>query len=119
MKPSLKYSAHGTARVSIVEIPKYFGTRLVYLSWKSEYSWAIRDFITGEILRSGDSPLTFSEIEAEIGESEKPIYRSVDRESEWTTELIESSKRMFGSKYDGEKPSSMPGKWKRLQRTAA
>ena len=105
--------------MSIVEIPKYFGARLVYLSWKGEYSWAIRDFIAGEILRSGHSSLTFSDIEAEIGESEKPVYRSVDREKEWTAELDESSKRMFGTKYDKEKPSSMPGKWKRLQRTLA
>jgi hypothetical protein len=115
MTNSLQYATHGTARVSIVAIPKCFGNRLVYLSWKGEFSWAIRDFITGLILRSGDSPLTFSEISQLVTYSEKPVYRSVGRSIEWTTELVASSQREFGAKYDGITPPSIDtGKWKRL-----
>jgi hypothetical protein len=115
MTMTLQYVTHGTTRVSIVAIPKYFGNRLVYLSWKGEFSWAIRDFITGAILRSGDSLLKFSDIEALITYSERPVYRSVDRKAEWTAELVASSQREFGAKYDGNTPpADQAGKWKRL-----
>jgi hypothetical protein len=113
--PPISYAVHGTARVAIIAIPEICGNRLVYLSQKGEYSWAIRDFITGRILRSGDSELTLSEIEALVRYSEKPVYRSVDRRKEWTAELVASSEREFGPKYDDAKPpSTNAGKWKAL-----
>jgi hypothetical protein len=116
----LNDSPRGTARVSIVAMPKYFGNRLVYLSWKGEYSWAVRDFITGVILRSGDSLLKLSDLEALVTYSERPVYRSVGREAEWTAELIESSKRFFGAKYDDRtRPTNDVGRWKRLSGVVA
>jgi hypothetical protein len=115
MTQALQYATHGTARVSIVAIPKYCGNRLVYLSEKGEFSWAIRDFITGSILRSGDSRLKLSEIEELVTYSEKPVYRSVGRSDEWTAELVATSQREFGPRYDGNTaPSGEAGRWKRL-----
>lgn len=114
MKP-INYSIHGTARVAIVACPKILHNRLALLSTKGEYSWAIRDFITGVILRSGDSELKLSEIEAMVMYSEEPPYRSVDRKTEWARELESLSRRRFDGQYDGATPpTESAGKWKRL-----
>jgi hypothetical protein len=111
----INYSAHGTAKVAIVAIPTLVGNRLVYLSQKGEYSWAVRDFIFGEMLRSGDSELTLTQVEALVTCSEKGPYRSVNRTNEWRQELIGSSRREFGARYDASTPPSRNfGKWKRL-----
>lgn len=112
---SVKYSIHGTAQVSIIACPKILNNRLALLSTKGEYSWAIRDYITGVMLRSGNSELTLSEIEAMVMYSEEPPYRSVDRKSEWSKELESLSRERFNGQYDGQtSPSMSAGKWKRL-----
>lgn len=112
---TIKSAAHGTARVSVVAIPQYCNNRLVFLSEKGEYSWAIRDFITGKILRSGDSTLKLSDIEACVTYSEKPVYRSVGRTTEWSSELAASSAREFGAKFDqSTPPSNTAGRWRQM-----
>jgi hypothetical protein len=111
----INYSVHGTARVAVVACPKIFGNRLVFLSTKSEYSWAFRDFITGFMLRSGGAgELKLSEIEAMITYSETPAYRSVDRKTEWARELENLSRNQFGTQYDGTAPPKGFGRWKRI-----
>src|SRR6266700_2367728 len=102
---SINYAAHGTARVAIVACPHLVGNRLVLLSTKGEYSWALRDYITEGILRSGDSELTLSQIEADVSHSEKPAYRSVNRKSEWARELEQASKQHFDKRYDPRSPA--------------
>ncbi len=110
---SINYAAHGTAKVAVVAIPSLVNNRLVYVSQKGEYSWAIRDFIAGEMLRSGDSEMTLTQIEALVTYSEKGPYRSVNRTNEWRQELIGSSRREFGAKYDAATtPSRTAGKWR-------
>ena len=113
---SINYASHGTARVAVVACPHLVGNRMVLLSTKGEYSWAIRDYIAGAMLRSGNSRLTLSEIEADIAYSEKPAYRSVNRNAEWARELEQSSKGYFAKRYD---PTSAPlqstGTWKSFQ----
>jgi hypothetical protein len=110
---TIKYAAHGTARVGVVACPKLVGNRLVLFSTKGEYSWAIRDYIKGLMLRSGDSELTLSQIEADVSYSEKPTYRSVNRKAEWARELEQASSQHFGKKYDPTTPAlATTGAWK-------
>jgi hypothetical protein len=110
---TIMYAAHGTARVAVVACPKFIGNRLVQLSTKGEYSWAIRDYIKGLLLRSGDSELTLSQIEADITYSEKPTYRSVNRKIEWARELEQLSIQHFGKKYDPNRSAmTNTGVWK-------
>lgn len=111
----INYVIHGTARVAVVACPKLCGKRLVLLSTKGEYSWALRDFITSVILRSGDSELTFSEIEALVTYSMEPAYRSVGRKTEWKRELENLSRNHFNSEYDGTTPPAISaGRWRKL-----
>jgi len=113
---TINYAAHGTARVAIVACPHLIGNRLVLLSTKGEYSWALRDYITDAILRSGNSQLTLSEIEADVSYSEKPAYRSVNRKAEWSRELEKASKLHFDRKYDPSSPALHSiGMWKPIQ----
>ena len=112
---TINYVAHGTAWVAVVACPKLVGNRLVHLSQKGEFSWAIRDYIRGLILRSGDSEMTLPEIEADIAYSEKPTYRSVNRKIEWARELEKSSAQHFGKKYDASRPAlTSPSSWKSM-----
>lgn len=111
----MNYTSHGTARVSIVACPELLGKRLGHLATKGEYSWALRDFIAAKILRSGDSPLTLSEIEAHVTESWFPTYRAVQRSIEWAKELERLSVAHFGQEYDPQKPpNSQYGTWRPL-----
>jgi len=115
MQAAIQYAVHGTARVAIVACPAICGNRLAYLSQKGDCSWAIRDFITGRILRSGKSEMTLTDIEALVTYSEKPAYRSVERKNEWRRELVSSSQREFGSSYDEQTPpSDSAGNWRGL-----
>ncbi len=110
---TIGYVAHGTAQVAVVACPKLIGNRLVLLSTKGEYSWAIRDYIKGLMLRSGDSEMTLSEIEVDIAYSEKPTYRSVNRKGEWKRSLEQLSTQHFGKKYDPNRTAlSSTGVWK-------
>lgn len=111
----MHYATHGTARVAIIDCPNMLGRRLGHFTTKGEYSWALRDFITGMMLRSGFSHLTLSQIEALVASSQFPIYRSVQRKEEWTAELEQLSRIHFGNKYDAATPpNSQYGSWKRL-----
>jgi hypothetical protein len=115
MQSRLRYSTHGTAHVAVVACPTICGNRLIHLSQKNDFSWALRDYIANVILRSGKSEMTLSDIEARVTYSEKPTYRSVDRKSEWARELAASSQSHFGSKYDGVTPPLISlGTWKSI-----
>lgn len=112
---TIRYDAHGTARVAVVACPRLVGNRLVLLSTKGEYSWAIRDYIKGLMLRSGDSEMTLSKIEADVSYSERPTYRSVNRKGEWKRELEQLSTQHFGKKYDPNRSASANmGVWRPL-----
>lgn len=109
------HSSHGPSDVAIVACPTLIPNRLLHLSVKGEFSWALRDYIGGMMLRSGDSELTFTNLESLITYSEKPPYRSVNRTNEWREELIGSSRREFGARYDATTPPSRTaGTWKRI-----
>jgi hypothetical protein len=67
------------------------------------------------MLRSGDSELKLSEIEAMIMYSEEPPYRSVGRKTEWTRELESLSRARFNGQYDGTTPAAASaGTWRLL-----
>lgn len=111
----MNYASHGTARVSIVACTELLGHRLGHLATKSEFSWALRDFITNRILRSTQSPLTLSEIEALVEQSRYPTYRAVQRSGEWAKELERLSQAHFGQDYDAQTPPNAKyGPWKAI-----
>jgi hypothetical protein len=111
----MNYTAHGTAKVAIIYAPDIFGERWAHLATKGEYSWALRDFITGQMLRSGDSTLTLTDIEKLVKDDRYAAYRSVERAKEWANELAVLSHAEFGPKYDPTTPpKSRFGTWKKL-----
>jgi hypothetical protein len=48
-----------------------------------EESWAVRDYITREIVRAGDSTMTASEIENLVDYAAAPVCRSVALIPRW------------------------------------
>jgi hypothetical protein len=67
------------------------------------------------MLRSGDSEMTLSQIEADVAYSEKPTYRSVNRTGEWARELEQLSIQHFGKRYDSNRDAlTSCGVWKPL-----
>ena len=91
----IHYSPHGgNHHVSVVYCPHILGNRLGHLSQDDPNSWALRDFITGRMIRNTSSPnypatsnQTLAEIEAEVIYSEVPPFYAVENISEWTTYL--------------------------------
>lgn len=111
----INYSDHGTAKVSIVYIPNIVKNRLLHLSTKSNFSWAIRDYICNVILRSGNSELELADIENMINYSTFPEYRAVGRRNEWRSDLIRLSQQRFASNYNStEFPNTSFGEWKNI-----
>jgi hypothetical protein len=119
---NIDYTNHGPYGVTIIEAPKIFGNRLGCLSMRpdgrrpGQDSWALRDFITGVMLKCEDSRQSLADIEAEVIDcGGHPEYRAVTKKREWAKDLEDRSKRKFGSKYDAvTPPSNSWGKWRRL-----
>lgn len=114
---AVKYAAHGNHRVSKVVIPKITGMRLVHLSVDGPEAWCIRDYITGRMLRSGNSEKTAGDIEAEVTDYFIPkIKRSVGRVADWKAELEKESNERFGEQVDlNSEPNPTWGRWKQLR----
>jgi hypothetical protein len=91
--------------------------RRIYLYSKTggeEYSWAMRDYLTGKRVRSGDSTLTASQVEELIDHAEQPPACPVERIDFWSSYCTEASERHFGT---GNVDVTMPnpptlGDWK-------
>jgi hypothetical protein len=112
----INYTSHGRYGVAIIKSPKILGNRLGYLSMENDSSWAIRDYIGGVMLRSGDSVRRLAEIEAVVEHYEPPPYRSVQREHEWRGDLESRSKTLFGKTYDAQTaPNDNWGRWRPLR----
>ena len=121
----INYANHGRYRVSVIQSPKILGNRLGYLSMQGDESWAIRDYIGGVMLRSGDGvitavsgkELTLVEIEAVVDDSWSDVpQRAVGRTNEWTGDLEFRSKNIFGKNYDAQTPPNDSwGRWRPLR----
>jgi hypothetical protein len=90
----VSYSSHGGRhQVSVVHCPNICGSRLAHLSRDGPGSWALRDFITGQMIRSTPPPNaatsghTLAQIEAEVVSSETPPFHSVENVADWATYL--------------------------------
>ena len=61
-----------------------------------EYSWAVRDYLTEWMVRSGRSEMTASQVEELIDHAEVPSPCPVDRIGFWKPDCRAASERHFG-----------------------
>jgi hypothetical protein len=112
---TLDHAYRSRQRVSLVALPQVFGNRMVHLSTQGPYTWAIRDYIGGWLLRSRRSRLTTAQLEALVTHCEPPVACPIYLKRTWKEELEARSQRHFRDSYD---PTSLPltsaGAWARL-----
>lgn len=86
-----------------------------------EESWALRDYLSEQILRSADSGKTASEVEALVTYGEKATYRAVGHILNWKKDCKEVSDRHFGSaNTDTTTPNNDTlGTWRRLSKSGS
>lgn len=93
MPVHIPFENHGRCSVALITLKKH-PKRLYHYSKASgqQESWALRDYVTQEILRSGESEMTASEIENLVDNfAEKPAYRSVKLVARWKADCRASS----------------------------
>lgn len=120
---AIHFEIRGQCYVALVALERLLGKRHVLFSktMGEEESWAIRDFINGQILRSGASNLTASQIEAEVTHSARQIpFRSVEAKERWAEDCKVASEGQYGANHvDLTTPPGCPniGRWRRMTRT--
>ncbi len=124
MPVAIPFEQHGTCQVALVALERYLGKRHVHYSKTlgEEESWALRDYTNNLILRSGQSPLTASEIEAEVTHPVEPAYRSVEQKERWKKDCKEASEKAFGvNNVDTISPANGPniGTWRKMTNRAS
>ena len=118
MPANIPFENHGACSVALIAI-KSHPNRVYHYSKTSgqEESWALRDYIAQEILRSGDSAMTASEIENLVDDySEEPAYRSVKLITRWKADCQAASERHYGAAHVdlvSRNPSTL-GNWRRM-----
>jgi hypothetical protein len=97
MPVEIPYEAHGACLVALIAL-KGQPKRFYHFSKtaEKEESWALRDYLTGEILRAGDSTLTATQIENLVEHAAEPEYRSVKLIPRWQTDCRAASEHHFG-----------------------
>ena len=117
MAISIPFENHGACSVALMAL-KQHPKRAYHYSKTSgeEESWAIRDYIAGEIVRSGDSTLTASEIENMVDYAEEPAYRSVKAIARWKADCEAAAARHFGTAHVDvtTRNPSVLGNWRRM-----
>jgi len=111
------YARHASHSVATVIMPKITAKRIVHLSVDGPESWCIRDYVKRLMLKSGDSPKTADEIEAEVTAFFTPLVkRAVGRVEAWADELTNESKAHFGKQCDlNSDPNATWGRWRPLR----
>jgi len=82
-----------------------------------EYSWAVRDYLTGQFVRSGDSKMTASQVEdGWIDHAEEPPSCPEKRIDFWKDYCQGASERHFGAAHVDVASPNPPtlGEWKRM-----
>jgi hypothetical protein len=110
---------HGKCDVALIALEGH-PKRVYHYSKTSgeEESWAVRDYLTGQIVRSGDSTMTASQIEALVEYAEEAAYRSVKLIPRWKADCQAASERHFGAAHvnvNTPNPATL-GTWKRMNR---
>lgn len=113
--PFINRSKYRVVLVALKDHPK----RLYHYckTGAEEYSWAVRDYLTGQIIRSGDSKMTASQIEEEWVEyAEQPPSCPEKRVDFWRDHCQGSSERHFGTRHADSTSPNPPtlGAWKRM-----
>ena len=115
------YRHHGGShRVAIVHCPEIFGNRLGHLSQDGNPdSWALRDFVTRQIIRNSpssnhaSSSHTLAQIEATVTYCEPPPFHSIEHVQDWELYLRLRSYAVLGTLHCGD-PNPAFGDWKDL-----
>jgi hypothetical protein len=116
MGVQIPFAAHGrcyTALICLTGMPKraYHYSKTI----GQEESWALRDYLTGEILRFADSGKTASQVEDLVTYAAATQYRSVGVESAWKKDCQAVSEQHFGSAHvDMASRNSDLGNWRRM-----
>ena len=118
----IPFENHGRYLVALIAI-KGDPKRVFHYSKTAgqEESWAIRDYFTLEILRSGDSPRTASEIENLVDYAVEPAFRSVALIPRWKADCQAASERHYGAAHvdlTSRNPATL-GKWRRMNSQAS
>jgi hypothetical protein len=118
MPTNIPFESHGACSVALIALKEH-PKRVYHYSKTSgqEESWALRDYLTGEILRSGDSTMTASEIEGLVDDyAEEPAYRSVKLIPRWKVDCQAASERHFGAAHVDLVTRNPPtlGNWHRM-----
>ena len=119
MSIHIPYEQHGACQVALIAL-KGQPKRVYHYSktYGQEESWALRDYLTGMIVRSGDSMLKASEIEAQVEYAEEPAFRSVKLIPRWKDDCKAASEKHFGAAHvDLTTPNGTAlGNWQRLSK---
>jgi len=81
-----------------------------------EHSWAMRDYLTGQIVRSGRSKMGASQVEDLVEYAEEPPACPVELVDFWKAQCQAASERHFGAgdiDFTTPNPQTL-GKWKRM-----
>lgn len=116
----IPFENHGTCSVALIALKGH--PKRVYHYSKTigqEESWAIRDYLTLQIVRSGDSTMTASEIENLVDDyADEPAYRSVKLIPRWQSDCQAAAERHYGAAnvdLTTRNPSAL-GNWRRMNR---
>ncbi len=117
MSAHIPFDNHGPCSVALIAL-KGHPKRAYHYSKTSgqEESWALRDYLTEEIVRSGDSTLTASELENLVEYAEEPAYRSVRLIHRWKADCLTVAEHHHGAAHvdvDARNPSTL-GNWRRM-----
>ena len=118
------YRYHGGIhQVAIVCCPAICGKRLVHLSQDSCNSWALRDFVTGKMIRNSrcqptqSSNRRLADIENEVKYCEPPPFYNIENVQDWTLYLRLRTMVVFSVRegsLDYSRPNPAFGTWRLL-----
>ena len=116
----IPFSQHGACSVALIAL-KGHPKRVYHYSKTTgeELSWAVRDYLTGQIVRSGDGPtFTASQIEALVEYAEAPEFKAVKLVASWKGDCQSASENHFGAAHvdtTTANPTTL-GNWRRMSK---
>ena len=114
----IPFENHGACSVALIAL-KGHPKRVYHYSKTSgqQESWAVRDYLSGEIVRAGDSAMTALEIENMVDDyAQEPAYRSVARIPRWKADCQAASENHYGAAHvdlTTRNPTTL-GRWRRM-----
>ena len=122
MPIDIPFENHGRYLVALVAL-KGHPNRVYHFSKTAgeEESWCIRDYFLMEMVRSGESTMTASQIEELVEYAEAPVYRSIAAIPRWKADCQAAAERRFGAAHVDSTTRNPPtlGKWRRMNKKAS